>query len=380
MDRSRIALLYLSHQYTPHDRRFLRAFREADMDVSFLCWEEQALEKRSLPDGVRLMQWPSSSGPKKMPRTLLGRIAALRILRQEWSIDVVIAGPVQTGTLAAAMVFRCPVMAMSWGSDMLVTADTNLRNRFLTSLALRRSSAAICDCQAVQSALIRYSRRRLRENDIIALPWGIDLDEFRPRDVGPEARQQLGWSSGKVIISTRSWESLYAVDTLVKAIALLRARDEDVRLILLGDGSQAPLIRRLVEEHQLSSRVSMPGRVSNEQTADYFCMSDLYVSTAPSDGTSISMLEAMACGLPVIVSEGYGNVEWVSPGTNGWLVPPKDPERLADMITRALEDGGRCQAIGATNRDLVCARADWSRNKRQLMDFICHVARGAGGR
>jgi glycosyltransferase involved in cell wall biosynthesis len=93
------------------------------------------------------------------------------------------------------------------------------------------------------------------------------------------------------------------------------------------------------------------------------------VSASHSDGSSVSLLEAMACGKPVVVSGIPGNREWVTPEENGWLFPDGDAASLADRILHAAEQpAGRLSALGHGGRVVVEARADWSRNQRKLLE------------
>jgi glycosyltransferase involved in cell wall biosynthesis len=92
----------------------------------------------------------------------------------------------------------------------------------------------------------------------------------------------------------------------------------------------------------------------------------LYISASHSDGTSISLLEAFACGIPAIVSDIPGNQEWVTPGENGWLFPDGDAEALASVILNAVEQRQTLPEMGRNARLLAEARADWEKNFPQL--------------
>jgi len=106
----------------------------------------------------------------------------------------------------------------------------------------------------------------------------------------------------------------------------------------------------------------LPGHVSPLELPDYFNESNLYVSTTSSDGSSISLLEAMASGLPVIVVNQYGNLDWVKHGTNGWLYPVGDEAALAQAILEAAQNDALRRSMSNANVILVKDRADWTRN------------------
>ena len=76
----------------------------------------------------------------------------------------------------------------------------------------------------------------------------------------------------------------------------------------------------------------------------------------------MSLLEAMGSGLPVVVSDSYGNLEWVEPGTNGELARPGDPESLAEAMLAVVASAGRAGRMSRANAEVVRTRADWSHN------------------
>jgi glycosyltransferase involved in cell wall biosynthesis len=370
----RLTVLYISLDYTTHDRRFLASLAAAGMNVQYLRLQQTAVtfEVRDLPAGVQVVRWTPSRRAGGWPLTGVRKLRPFSKALRDARPDVVLAGPLQSGTAMTAAVSARPFVAMSWGSDVLVDAEKTPAARWLTKFALRRSSGVFGDCQAVRDkvhAMVPYADDR-----IVTFPWGIDLDRFRPGSAESTLRADLGWQDKVVFISTRTWEAHYAIDVLVRSFARLSRRCPDARLLLLGDGSQQRAIHQLLDEHRLNSVVHTPGRIGYEHLPRYFQAADVYVSTALSDGTSISLLEAMACGLPVIVTEGYGNLEWVVPGRNGWLVPPADEDALAHALVDAAGDGERRRLFGDANLPIARDRADWNRNFPKLVSLLERVS------
>jgi glycosyltransferase involved in cell wall biosynthesis len=109
--------------------------------------------------------------------------------------------------------------------------------------------------------------------------------------------------------------------------------------------------------------------VAEAGLADYFKNADVYLSCALSDGTSVSLLEAMAYGLPVVATDAPGNREWVVPGRGGWLAPPRDARAFADALVEAarLDDASRA-TVAAQHREIVERRADWDANATRLIE------------
>ena len=255
---------------------------------------------------------------------------------------------------------------------MLVDADRSRLARFITRYTLQSADMILVDSNAVRAkirALVDYP-----EDRFVSFPWGIDLDTFRRQPSASPLRRQLGWHDNPVVLSTRSWEPIYDVTTLVEAFAQALRIRPDLRLVLAADGSLRSEVHRLLRERGLSEVVHLPGRVPNDLLVQYYSLADVYVSTSRSDGASISLLEAMACGLAIVVADIPSNREWITPGVNGWLFEPADSAGLAATLLRALGAWSRRDELAAKNRELVERRANWDRNFPLLLGAYGRMA------
>jgi glycosyltransferase involved in cell wall biosynthesis len=143
-----------------------------------------------------------------------------------------------------------------------------------------------------------------------------------------------------------------------------------LRLLLLGNGSEAGKMLEFVEVHGLSRVVRTLNPRVGEEMPKWFRAADTYISCAQSDGTSVSLLEAMATGLPLIVTDIPSNREWVVEGSNGWLAPANSAEKFADRMLRASRLSREQRSLfSERNRRLVDERADWDRNFPRLLEM-----------
>jgi len=371
VDRRRLNVLYISRGYTTHDRRFLGSFVKAGWSPTHLPMIPERLDTRPLPAGVSQLDWDDHRWPESRA-DWARRVKHLRSVIDQLNPDVVIAGPVQHGALIAALAGVKPLVTVSWGTDVLVDADRTELCAHATSRALGASALVFGDCKAVREAV--KSHGGPVDEDIVTFPWGIDLDRYSPGPSSLTARKDLGWEECEVFISTRTWEAVYAIDVLLKAFASLHRRRPSVRLALLGGGSLAPEINALIDELGIREIVHTPGRVAQEELPDWFRMADAYVSSALSDGTSVSLLEAMATGLPVAVSESFGNLEWVQQGVNGALAKPGSASSLAGAMQFVVEDELRAERMGSTNIEMTKAKANWDNNFPALVQAVNRIA------
>ena len=242
---------------------------------------------------------------------------------------------------------------------------------------MRRAAGFFGDCRAVSEEARRWAT--FPDDRVLLFPWGIDHGQFFPGPSSLPLRRDLGWDDKRVVICTRSWEPVYAVDVLVRAFASVAPEFADARLLLLGEGSRATEIRELINTLGVRDRVHAPGRIGYDSLPEYFRTADIYASAALSDGSSVSLLEAMACGLPAVVTGAFGNLEWVRSGENGWLAEPGSVDSLAERLRQAsAAPAERLAEIGRANISVVRERADWNRNFPRLGELLRRVARTGG--
>jgi len=361
-------ILYFSRDYTTHDQRFLTKLAESKHEVWFLRLEDDGLgyEKRSLPERIHTVAWTGGKHTISTPESWWRLMPEFTAILGRLNPDLVHAGPVQSCGLMAAIAGVHPLMIMSWGSDILLDSERDDQWRWMTRYALQHSDMLVCDCQAVRAKvqqLVSYADER-----IVQFPWGVDLCQFSRGQSALDIRNSPDWRDAFIVLSTRSWEPVYGIDVVINAFAAAYAQNHHLRLILLSNGSLAAEINRLIASHGLDKVVLRPGRTAQADISGYFRAADLYVSCAHSDGTSISLLEAMASGLPVVVSDGPGNREWVVPGENGWLAPDGDSDAFAKLILLGANlDTKGIKQISQRNRQVAEERANWDLNFVKLL-------------
>jgi glycosyltransferase involved in cell wall biosynthesis len=167
-------------------------------------------------------------------------------------------------------------------------------------------------------------------------------------------------------LSTRAFEPIYGVDVIARAFVMCAKKIPGIRLTLLGTGTQEAVIRQILLVGGVYDRVEFKGKVGYDDLPHYYQNASLYISASHSDGSSISLLEAFACGTPAIVSDIPGNREWVTPGENGWLFRDGDAIALADAIMQAVNLPQALPGMGQKARLLAEARADWRKNYPSL--------------
>lgn len=202
---------------------------------------------------------------------------------------------------------------------------------------------------------------------------GIDRERFNPQrrlELRPRARQELGLvtSGAFALLLVGNDLRKKGLDSLLTAMG--RLHGVDLRLFIRGQDSLAPF-KDLIERYGLAGRLAfLPVRFDVES---YYAAADAYVGPSLEDSFAIPPLEAMACGLPVIVSAQTGVSELITDGVDGLVLrDPRDAESLAKLIGGLLDDPALRQRLGE-NAAKTARQYTWDRNAQQLHTMIEEV-------
>ncbi len=359
-------VLYFSRDYTPHDHRFLSALVGSSHQIGYLRLEDHGrrLEERPLPEGVEAIPW---AGGRRAEQgwSFLRLLPDLQRVIDSWKPDLIHAGPLPDVAFLVALSGFHPLVSMSWGYDILHDVVTDRLKRWAARLALKRSTLLFADCRAVVSAAAGLGTD---PSHCVVFPWGVDLERFIPPPDGVAAyqtrlRKELKWGSDTfVLLSVRSLAPIYGVRELTQAFIRVAPSNPGLRLLVLGRGPLEGELRRSFQEAGLTERVFFAGQIPNPDLPDVYHAADGYVSASHTDGSSISLLEALACGCPALVSDIPGNAEWVTDGEDGWLFRVGDADDLSRAIQQMLENRDHLAQMSRCARRTAEDRADWKKN------------------
>ena len=161
---------------------------------------------------------------------------------------------------------------------------------------------------------------------------------------------------------TRAFTHLYGIQYFLMALPKIINAEPKTRVLLVGTGPLEDDLKEMVNSLDLNQYVHFTGHIPYDQLAYYLISAEIYVSTSKSDGSSMSLLEAMACRLPVVVSDVPANCEWVKDGINGYLVPRGKVNPISEKILALLNDRVLAEKMGKKNLSIVNERADLEKN------------------
>lgn len=244
------------------------------------------------------------------------------------------------------------------------------------------ADAVIAECpQDRDDLMIHYF---VKPDRIRTVPCGFDKDEFVPLDKR-ECAEYIGVDPDeKVILQLGRMVPRKGIDNVIRGTAaLLRKKPLPVRLLIVGGESEEPCpiktpeigrLKEIAREEGIEDRVTFTGRRSRDQLKYYYNAADIFVSTPWYEPFGITPLEAMACGVPVVGANVGGIKYSVEHDATGFLVPPDEPEILAERMLEILDDERTHEALSRRAIRRVNHLFTWETVTQQLVELYEEIA------
>ena len=252
-----------------------------------------------------------------------------------------------------------PLVTSAWGSDVLRDPRESLAIKQIVRWVIGRSALITYNADALAEACTRLGARA---DQLVKVVMGVDsafLDATK-RSPAPSARPP-------VIVSHRSLDrTIFNVDVIIAAMPEVVRRVPDARLLIGNSGRLEPDLRALVSRLGVDSHVQFIGRAADElELADRLGHAAVYVSIHDTDGSSVTLLQAMAARSFPVVSDIPSNREWIG-REGGAVVPLHDAQSLAMALADALLDAERRERAAERNREVIAQDATWDRNMDRM--------------
>lgn len=242
------------------------------------------------------------------------------------------------------------------------------RYHLLTAWAIRaiwRRAAAL----AANSAGLRDLALRAGAADVAAIPNGVDLDLFGPPPGARPPEPIIVLSVGRFAPQKNNAGLLRAAAEVARKVS------RPFRLELVGDGPEGETLRSLVAALGLTERVAFLPWQPRERLVERYRHAHILVLASYEEGMPNVVLEAMACGLPILGTRIGGTEELVTDGDNGLLVPPGDGSALAGALAALVEDDGLRARLGARSRERARS-CGWDAVARAYLALLERAVRG----
>jgi glycosyltransferase involved in cell wall biosynthesis len=349
-----VRLCYIANPNSIHTQRWLRYFAKRGYEIHLIAVRTP---QQTVPAGVILYDLTAQINTRKL-RYLPWTGVVRRIVRQVRP-DILHAHQVaNAGWLGAAAGYH-PLIVTAWGSDLLVGPGRFWTQRQLARWVIRQADYVTCVSQSLAQAARSLGADPSR---LEVAPWGVNTDIFHPTPDREGLRAQLGLGRNPTVLSLRAMQSLYNPLSIAQAIPRVLDRIPTARFIIRTyncDRDVLAQFQAIVRENRATGSVTYVSDLPDEQAiADQCRVADVAVSVPSSDGTPSSVLEAMACGTPAVLSDLPSLHEWVRHEKEGLFIPTGDVAALSAAIVRLLTDEALRSELGASSAQVIRERAD----------------------
>lgn len=322
-----------------------------------------SLSHGDVPNAVNHHPWKGKFDPFRASWHYFWAIPGVRRTVRRIAPDIVHAHYLTSNGLLAAAAGVHPLVVSARGSDVNLSMHHPLK-RALLRFVLRRADLINPVSASLADQLLSLGAS---PEKMLCLTGGIETSRFlerpTPRRPGPVR-----------VICTRHLRPLYGCDLILRAAGRLAERGVPFELMFAGAGDLQARLEREAGRLRLSDRVVFRGGYESAELPRLLADADVYVSASKSDGTSLSLLEAMAAGVFPVVSDIAANRDWIS-SENGMLFGVNRPDELATCLEAAIRDDALRGKAVSKNRELVSAEGDRDRNMARLAehyDLLVH--------
>jgi len=353
-------LCFLAGADSIHSVRWIRYFADRGHEVH---WISLTPSTQSDIGGVKLHLIKGLPTARHYTPSLLCYAICIKRLVARISPDILHAHYAGVNGVVGALSGFHPFVLTAWGSDVLFAAKSKLKGP-LVRFALNKADMITCDAEHMRDAI---KKLEVDPNKINLIYFGVDTQKFRPSERDENLKDKLGIFNSPTIISLRNLEPVYDVESLINSIPQVLAEVPEAKFVIAGKGSQERELKGLARSLGVSESIRFVGWISNDELPQYLASADIYVSTSLSDaGLAASTAEAMACGLPVVITDSGENRKWVKDGESGFIVPIKNAKVLAERVVYLLKNGGIRAEFGEISRKIIEERNNYYKEMNKM--------------
>ena len=343
-------ILFLAHSQSIHVQRWVRFFVKKKWEVHVVSFHPHKI------DGTMHHYLKSASIRAEGNNfQYIFKLRSIIHLVKQINPDIINSHFLSSFGLIAYFTRYPNQVINAYGTDVFINSVKNPLMQYLCKKALHRAKRIIAVSQRMTEFLVQ--KFSIPQEKIITTQYGIDLHLFQNK-VNMEDRP-YDFIVNRLFVKNSNY------DFILQSIRALKRNKKDVKLLIVGSGPLKKHIARRIQKYGLSGNVTLLDAVPAEKMAELLNSARVFLSFTTSDGTPLSLFEAMACGLYPVLSNIDAYREWKNKGMDCELVPLSDVDETAKKMKAALK---KCQITEYTNANIKIVRKymDYQKNMEQI--------------
>jgi glycosyltransferase involved in cell wall biosynthesis len=355
-----LKILLLSDTFSEHTEKWALGLADRGIEIGLFSFNKAPYEWYAHKN-IQVFFEPDHKINAEKTLTKLAYLKYVKILKKiirQFQPDILHAHYATSYGLVGALSGFHPFVISAWGTDVMKFPDKNFVARSILSFNFKKA-ALLC----ATSNTIKEYISRITKKTVTVIPFGIDTDTFAPKKV------KTLFNEGDVVLgSIKPIEIIYNIDVLIQAFATLSARHPRLKLLIVGEGALQNRFEQLCVQLGISEKVVFTGRIPFSEISSYYNMIDVLVNISEYESFGVSVIEAMACGKPVVVTNVGGLKEIVKDDSLGLKVAIRQVDETTAAIEKLITDKQLYNHIAVNARKYVMEHYNWENNLNQMIE------------
>lgn len=292
----------------------------------------------------------------------LKAISRIKELVESYKPDILHSHYASSFGLLGALTNYHPYIISVWGADIYNFPARSFFHKSIIKYSLSKADKILSTSHVMAERTSIYTKK-----EIAITPFGIDTERFTPMERNLRSESEI------VIGTVKTLEKKYGVEYLIRAFKLVKEtyQKTPLKLLIVGSGSLEPQLKNLVSELEIEKNVEFTGFIKADKIPHYHNMIDIFVAASIEDSESfgVAVLEASACGKPVIVSDAGGLPEVVEGGVTGLIAERSNSAALANAIMKLLSDAELRENMGKNGRQKILNEYTWKDSVNKMISI-----------
>lgn len=352
-------ILLLSDTYSEHTEKWALGLANKGVEIGLFSFNKASYSWYNHPN-ITVFFEPEQKINAESTLTKLAYLKYVTILKKiikHFNPDVLHAHYATSYGLVGALSNFHPYIISSWGTDVMKFPNKNFIAKSILKYNFRNA-----DVLCATSETIKKCIHEVIKKDVSVIPFGVDLANFAPQKV-----ESLFNDDDFVLGSIKPLEELYNIDVLIKSFAALRSKYPHLKLLIAGEGSAEKELMTLANSLRVTDAITFAGRIPFKDIHKYYNMIDVLVNISEYESFGVSVIEAMACEKPVVVTNVGGLKDIVKDDRLGFKVEVRNIEQTTAAIDTLISDKEIYRRIATNSRQHVIENYSWNRNLEEMM-------------
>ncbi|MDI6602614.1 MAG: glycosyltransferase family 4 protein [Patescibacteria group bacterium] len=345
-------ICYLADADSIHTYRWITYFSKKGHKVSLISFKPPCFDYQGV-DIFLIKKIKNSPRTSSHFLNFLPILFQINKLKNQIKPDLFHALSSSKGWFAALLGFKPLIFTIADPGIFSIPFQRKLPKiyKILNRYALKKADLLVCDGENTRKAMIEFGANPQK---IKIIRYGVDTEKFKPEKPNQELKNKFFTSDDKIIISVKPLRKECDVESLIRAIPSVLKEVPEAKFLIVGDGEEKEKLISLSKSLGISSAIKFVGWVLSEDLPKYFNIAKIFVCTSLVEtGLASSTAEAMACGVPIVVSDSGDNKIFIKDGENGFIFPPRGSEILAEKLIVLLKSESLWQKFYLAHRKWI---------------------------